>query len=285
MISIYHFFRSLAGDDFPLRALAYPPAETTWAGRHAMFTGRRVDLSAAARAFATLAPVLDPAFLRRLERETRAATPSAHRQHPGVEGEVLLSRETEYGNLIVGGPGPNRYSAIQASVIIDVGGNDTYETAYDLARLGRFPLRIVIDLHGDDIYRHRQPVGPGAGVFGLGILLDQEGDDLYAQGVDPARGRGRHTLLSDSLASGVQGQQALLGDIVASGFRWLDPARVYGGDRPASLDGGFSFGASFFGIGLHLDRAGDDTYLVDKWSLGAAFGPGIGVLADESGDD
>ena len=285
LTSIYHFFRSLAGSDVLLQTFPYPPAETTWAGRHATFTGRRVDLSAAARAFAMVAPMLDPAFLRRLESEMRAAGPPTHRQFPGVEGEVLLYRETEYGNLIIGGSGPNRYSAMQASVVIDVGGNDTYETEYDLVRLGRYPLRVVIDLHGDDVYSHRQPVGPGAGVFGLGILLDQEGNDLYAQGVAPARGRVRDALLSDSLGSGVPGQQALLGDSIALGFRWVDPARVYGGDGSASLDGGFSFGASFFGIGLHLDRAGDDTYIVDKWSLGAAFGPGVGLLADEGGDD
>jgi hypothetical protein len=286
LTSIYNFFRSLAGGDYQIRGLLFPlPAETTWANRHARFTSHRVDLSAAARAFATLAPVLDPAFLRKLERELRGARPSALHQVPGAEGDVLLYRETEYGNLVIGGPGPNRYSAIQASVITDVGGNDTYETEYDLARLGCYPLRMVIDLHGDDVYSHRQPVGPGAGVFGLGILLDQEGNDVYAQGVDPARGRGRPALLSDSLGSGVPGQPALLGDSVRPGFRWVDPARVYGGDRPASLDGGFSFGASFFGIGLHLDRAGDDTYVVDKWALGAAYGPGVGVLADEAGDD
>lgn len=284
LTSIYHFYRSLAGNDVRLRTLPYPPAETTWAGRHATFTRRRVDLAAAGRAFAAVAPVLDPAFLRRLERELRAAPP-VHAPVLGVEGEVLLYRETEYGDLIVGGPGPNRYTTVQASVIIDVGGNDTYETEHDLSRLGRYPLRVVIDLHGDDVYSHRQPVGPGAGVFGLGILLDQEGNDVYAQGVAPTRGRARDALLSDSLGSGVPGQQALRGDSIAPGFRWVDPARVYGGDAPASLDGGFSFGASFFGIGLHLDRAGDDTYLVDKWSLGAALWPGVGVLADEGGDD
>jgi hypothetical protein len=266
--SIYHFFRSLTGDDLVTQGLAYPPAETAWAGQHAVFTNNRVDLSAAARAFAAVAPVLEPAFLKRLERESRHATPSPV---SGVEGEVLLHRETEYGDLIIGGPGANRYTAVQAAVIIDVGGNDVYEMEYDLDRLGRYPLRIVIDLHGDDVYSHRQAVGPGAGVFGLGILLDQEGNDLYAQGVDPARGRVRQALLSS--------------DSLGPGIRWVDPARLYGGEPPASLDGGFSFGAALFGIGLHLDRGGNDTYLVDKWALGAAFAPGFGVLADEGGDD
>jgi hypothetical protein len=68
-------------------------------------------------------------------------------------------------------------------------------------------------------------------------------------------------------------------------IRRVDPALVYGGEKPASLDGGLSYGASLFGIGLHIDRAGDDTYLVDKWALGAAHGPGVGVLVDQSGDD
>jgi hypothetical protein len=270
MASIFYFYRSLAGTDIPIKSLPQP-IERVWGSPQAAFTGLRVDLAAAARAFAAVAPLLEPAFLKRLERELRRAAPSARESVSGVEGEVLLHRETEYGDLIIGGPGANRYTTTQASVIIDVGGNDTYETEYDLGRLGRYPLRIVIDLHGDDVYSHRHAVGPGAGVFGLGILLDQEGNDLYVQGVEPARGRERQALLSsDSLGSGV---------------RWVDPARVYGGEPPASLDCGFSFGASFFGIGLHIDRAGNDTYLVDKWALGAASAPGVGVLADESGDD
>lgn len=270
LTSIYHFFRSLTGEDFLTAGLRYPRAEKEWEGQHATFSGLHVDLSAAALAFATIAPVLEPAFLDRLERESRPATPSAREPVPGVEGEVLLHLETEYGDLIIGGPGANRYTGTQAAVIVDIGGDDAYEVDYDLDRLGRYPLRIVIDLHGDDVYGHREAVGPGAGVFGLGILLDQEGNDLYAQGVEPERGRMREALLSDSLESGV---------------RWVDPARVYGGDPPAFLDGGFSFGASLFGIGLHLDRAGNDTYLVDKWALGAAWGPGVGVFSDESGDD
>lgn len=269
--SIYRLYQSLAGRDFPTQVFPFPPAESAWGGQHAAFTNIRVDLSAAARAFTTVAPLLEPAFLNRLERESPRAAPSADQRVSGVEGEVLLYRETEYGDLIIGGPGANRYTTTQAAVIIDVGGNDTYETEYDLGRLGHYPLRIVIDLHGDDVYSHRGAVGPGAGVFGLGILLDQEGNDLYAQGVEPARGRARQALLSS--------------DSLGSGIRWVDPARVYGGEPPASLDCGFSFGASFFGIGLHLDRAGNDTYLVDKWALGAAFAPGVGVLADEAGDD
>ena len=271
LASIFYFYRSLTGTDVPINR-NYPEwIERSWGSPQTAFTGLRVDLAAAARAFAVVAPLLEPDFLKRLERESRREAVLAPESVSGVEGEVLLHRETEYGDLIIGGPGDNRYTSTQASVIIDVGGNDIYEAEYDLDRLGRYPLRIVIDLHGDDTYSHRQAVGPGAGVFGLGVLMDQEGNDLYVQGVEPARGRVRQALLSN--------------DSLKPGIRWVDPALVYGGERPASLDCGFSFGASFFGIGLHIDRKGNDTYLVDKWALGAASAPGVGVLADESGDD
>jgi hypothetical protein len=193
-----------------------------------------------------------------------------------VDGDVLLYRETAYGDLLIGGPGPNNYTDTQASVIVDVGGNDTYDTEYDLNRLGRYPLRVVIDLRGDDVYAHREAVGPGAGVFGLGILLDQEGNDVYTQGMTSERGHERDQLrIVEPASIGKPGPE----------IRRVDPALVYGGEKPASLDGGFSYGASLFGIGLHIDRAGDDTYLVDKWALGAAHGPGVGVLTDQSGDD
>jgi hypothetical protein len=251
--------------------------EREWSGRHAAFAWRRVDLAATARAFATVAPILETSFLIELERQSlemsgRAPTGNV----TGVDGNVLLYRATPYGDLLIGGPGPNRYTDIQASVIVDVGGDDTYEAEYDITRLGRYPLRVIIDLHGDDVYTHRKVVGPGAGVFGLGILLDREGNDIYAQGMTPERDLERDQLrIVEPASIGKPGPE----------IRRVDPSLVYGGEEPASLDGGFSYGASLFGIGLHIDRAGDDTYLVDKWALGAAHAPGVGVLADRSGDD
>jgi len=270
--SVYHHYRSLAGYD--LETSGVSGDEREWTGSHTTFTGLRVDLAATARALAALLPVLEEGFLAELERElAEAASPVAL---PGVEGDVLVQRATEYGDLIIGGPGPNRYGDTQAAVIVDTGGDDIYEIDYDLDRLGRYPLRAVIDLHGNDMYSHTEPVGPGAGVFGLGLLLDQEGNDIYAQGVDPARGGDRGALLKDAPT---KSQEA------GPDIHVVDPERLYGGAEPASLDGGFSYGAALFGIGLHIDRAGNDTYLVDKWALGAAHGPGLGLLADGEGDD
>jgi hypothetical protein len=270
--SIYHFYRSLAGYDLDTNGVSGDERE--WTGSHRTFTGLHVDLAATARGLAVLLPMLEEGFLAGLERElAEAASPA---RVPGVEGDVLVQRTTEYGDLIIGGPGPNRYATTQAAVIVDVGGDDIYEVDYDLERLGLYPLRVVIDLRGNDVYTHGEPVGPGAGVFGLGILVDREGDDIYTQGVDPARGRDRTALLEDAPTSSRE---------AAPDIRVVDPERVYSGAEPGSLDGGFSYGAALFGIGLHIDRGGDDTYLVDKWALGAAHGPGLGLLIDESGED
>ncbi len=268
--SIYHFYRSLAGYDIDTGGVSGDERE--WTGSHTTFTGLRVDLAATARALAAFLPVLEEGFLAELERE--CGETSSQAGVPGMEGEVLLHRATEYGDLIIGGPGPNSYLNTQAAVIVDLGGDDIYEVDYDLDRLGRYPLSVVIDLRGDDVYSHREPVGPGAGVFGLGILLDQEGNDIYAQGMGPERGRDRAGLLKDAPTSSQE---------MAPDIRVVDPERVYGGAEPANLDGGFSYGAALFGIGLHIDRAGDDTYLVDKWALGAAHSPGLGLLTDEEG--
>jgi hypothetical protein len=192
--SIYHFYRSLAGYDLETGGVSGDERE--WTGSHTTFTGLRVDLAATARALAVLLPMLEEGFLSELERElAEAASPASV---PGVEGDVLVHRTTEYGDLIIGGPGPNRYAATQAAVIVDVGGDDIYEVDYDLGRLGHYPLRVVVDLHGQDVYSQVGPVGPGAGVFGLGVLLDQEGNDTYAQGMNPDRGRDREELLNDA---------------------------------------------------------------------------------------
>lgn len=268
--SVYHLFRSLTGDLHTTTGLW---GDKGWSGEHADFGNQKVHVVGMVNAFKVLTPVLKSRFLKRLKKELEQ-TPElqAKDKVEGVTGEVVLYRHTAYGDLLVGGPGPNRYDGVQASVIIDLGGDDRYETDYDLSRLGRYPLRLLIDLGGNDIYSHQSPVGPGGGVFGLGVLIDERGDDIYAQGTDPSLARDRNTLWVQDLDS-------------RSRARWVDPAKVYGGSEPASLDGGFSYGAAYFGIGVHVDRAGNDTYLVDKWALGAAYGPGIGILSDEAGND
>ena len=74
MASIFYFYRSLTGTDVPINR-NYPEAiEKYWGSPQTEFTGFRVDLAAAARAFAVAAPLLEPEFLKRLERESRRET-------------------------------------------------------------------------------------------------------------------------------------------------------------------------------------------------------------------
>ena len=111
---------------------------------------------------------------------------------------------------------------------------------------------ILVDEGGDDVYQcgaHvRQGCQGAGGAASLALLLDQAGSDQYRMGVS----------FSAELVPGVvifpMGQGA-----------------GYGPSAPA-------------GVGLLVDRAGDDRYVAEKWAQG--YGTvGLGVLLDEGGAD
>ena len=268
MPSAYHLFRALGGE--PVISKGWTPADMQAAGQHRQFADRRIDLTAGAQALMSIAPILDQRFLQRLRSAAIGMEPIPTDGVPeGVTGQVLFYRRTNYGGLLVAGPGPNRYNDCKAAVIIDLGGDDHYLDKDRLQRIIEFPLSIVIDMDGDDVYVADGVVGAGAGVFGLGVLMDLNGNDRYLQGVNEEKIDQRVTLVGDR-----QSQQ-----------QWVDPMNVYGEAAAKPLDTGFAYGAAMFGIGLLVDRGGDDLYVADKWAFGASLGHGVGVMLDESGND
>src|SRR5437660_1686473 len=69
----------------------------------------RLDYAAMVAAAQTLARLADDGWLQRLgntfhDRQALAAPPD------GITGEVLVARETSYGLIVIGGPGPNTYN-------------------------------------------------------------------------------------------------------------------------------------------------------------------------------
>ncbi len=106
----------------------------------------------------------------------------AKRHCDGVEGDIVEVRDTEFGRMIVGGPGPNIYTG-DFAVIIDLGGDDQYlgRTGGAIGNIGH-SVSAIIDMGGNDLYRAPGMVSQGCGVMGIGALVDLSGDDIYEGG-------------------------------------------------------------------------------------------------------
>lgn len=213
-------------------------------------TADGVDLAELASVAADMAALVDSVWLVSLAREFEGQEPLERAGVPGVEGEVLLVQQTRLGTFIVGGPGPNRYTAA-FPFILDLGGDDVY--AMPAPEPGF--LRLIADLGGDDLYTG-DVYAQGAGVGCVDVLIDLAGDDVYrASGMSQGAG-----LLGAGILADFSGD-----DIYAS--RWC------------------SQGAAFLGIGLLYDGDGADTYNAELYAQGFGYARGCGVLLDRSGND
>ena len=157
---------------------------------------------------------------------------------------------TPAGRFAIGGKGNDTYSGAYA-MIIDIGGNDTY----DLAESDSTMTQIIIDMDGDDIYRGQDHT-LGSGHIGVGILIDQAGDDQY-------------TARDFALGSGTYGF-GILHDMA-------------GNDVYRSRSN--SQGAGIVGMGLLLDDSGHDLYVCASQSQAFGATRGVGILSDNAGND
>lgn len=173
--------------------------------------------------------------------------------------KLLFEFDTPLGQVVLAGTGKDRHVRDRCAVLVDLGGDDTYEGSVGSTPSLEVPVSVAIDLDGDDTYRCTSWTTPsqGAGILGVGILLDGGGDDRYEAGVY-AQGAG----------------------LFGFGMLWDEE-----GDDDYSIQYGGQ-GAGYFGIGLLVDVRGKDRYYL--WGDGQGFGGvggGVGTLADVSGDD
>ena len=190
-----------------------------------------------------------------IQRELRGLEPTDSRiVLDSVRGGVVYETETSFGRFVVGGYGPNRYNCDEVDVIVDLGGDDTYEGRAGGAGEHR-RLAIVIDLEGDDHYECLDG-GLGAGILGLGILLDLSGKDTYR---------------AQARAAGL-------------GIGGVGVFMDMGGDDTLELghDGG---GVGFGGTGIFVDLRGDDHHTIGSGGFGYGLSGGLGLFLDGSGND
>lgn len=244
-----HFFPYFEGLDGQTR----PQAEADW--RFCQLVSERLDYAAMAAAAQVLARLADDGWLQRLgsvfrDRQALPVPPD------GITGDVLLARETPYGLIVIGGPGPNTYNLDKRfAVVIDLGGDDTYTGAIAAAADVEHGNSVVIDLAGNDTY-HASPLGLATGRLGVGLLIDRTGDDVY-------------NLTTGSGGAGFGGLGIL-----------IDGA---GNDR--YIGARFTQGAAVGGLGLLLDEAGNDVYTSFGYAVGFGGPLGVGAVVDVAGDD
>lgn len=185
-----------------------------------------------------------------------------------------------------GGPGG-------AGLLVDGAGADSYAAERDPAIAGRPDPRadgkastsnaqgIGVGRRGDGSDGHSWPGG-------LGALLDLGGDDTYvagtwAQGAGYFLGTG---LLVD--AAGNDRYESVWYAQGSAAHRGLGLLLDEAGDDLHVLSGTGGAGLGFgwdFGVGILLDRGGNDTYRARRLALGAALRRSVGLFVEEAGDD
>lgn len=194
---------------------------------------------------------------------------------PGLISQATLSEAPRQGAARGGisllfdlGPDSDRYVTLRGGqgyaqqgvgVLFDAGGDDLYVAEAGAQGSAQMGIGLLIDVgHGDDqrraLYASQGFGGPG----GFGALIDDGGDDAYECAASPVLYPSPQ--LEASNANFCQG--------AGLGFRADDPAESWPG-----------------GLGLLLDRQGDDSYEVGVFGQGVGYWKGTGLLIDAAGDD
>lgn len=217
--------------------------------------GEKLDQASLLAAAQLLAGLDDEAWLDRI-RTAFHDRPTLPHPVPGITGSVFLYKETPWGLMVIGGPGPNTYDLRRPiALLLDLGGDDVYRGPIASATEIAHGINVVLDLEGNDRYE-ALPLGLATGRLGVGLLVDRQGHDHYRLEV----GSGGVGLAGIGLLDDREGDDH------------------YAGSR-------LTQGAAIGGLGLLLDRAGDDTYGSFGYALGFGGPLGMGALIDVAGHD
>lgn len=199
-------------------------------------------------------------------------------------------------------------------VVIDVGGNDTYDAGSESAALGggNGGIGVLVDLAGNDAYTGKGQILMGSGYQGSGVLIDQAGNDRYvAETFSQGAAQDGIGLLWDragndtyEIAGLGQGYARPGGfglvldvdgddDYLARDPLYGHPVTMASPQDPAhnaSMAQGAGTGSNqeplrAGGVGMLVDLKGDDRYRAGCWAQGVGYFLGIGALVDRAGFD
>jgi len=163
------------------------------------------------------------------------------------------------------------------SILIDYEGTDFFSGKNNSVCANYFGVSILEDLDGNDIYETAR-YGLAAATLGISILLDKNGNDIYrgpayTQAFGAARGAGILIDLSGA-------------DNYLSGADIVDSIRYNA--HYITMSQGFGFGFRPYipgGIGLLIDKSGNDVYKSDIFGQASSYWYAVGAIVDYTGDD
>lgn len=209
----------------------------------------KVNLAELVSGAEKLAALIDTTWLKSFAAQFNSTEPQAV-SIPGVEGTIAYTWQTPLGLCVIGGPGPNRYTA-SFPFIMDLGGDDYYNIPAASTHTPRF----IADLGGNDLYLSSER-GQGAGIGAVDVLVDLNGDDTYR---------------SDNFSQGA----GLLGVGILADFSGDDLYTSHW----------CSQGAAFLGIGLLYEGGGTDSYSAELYAQAFGYAKGFGALLERGGND
>ena len=209
-----------------------------------------------------------------------------------------LSFTTTLGRVIIGGVGSDIHQD-EASLVIDLGGNDFYRGRFASGRHGK--CSVVLDLDGDDRYIG-EDLTQGAGFWGIGILFDLQGNDFY-KAANFSQGA---SVFGIGLLMDVEGMDSYFGNEfvqAASCFGWAGIVDLAGEDA-YQCQNSCQAHSGVQGISCLSDIEGNDKYLSGTrtpdprepgmnqsfsqgfaWGMRNLSGGGLALLADRAGND
>lgn len=212
----------------------------------------RASTAAGWAAIPALLAHLDAELPRSIDWAKQEAAPLPEPLAGKVDGAILAAEVIEgLGWVVVGGVGPNRYDMDAVAAVLDPGGDDRY-----VWNAGGAVDSVIVDLGGNDRYEGGAIGGPGSGLACLAAIDDHGGNDYYRGG-----------LLS-----------------IGAGAFGVGLIRDRGGDDRYE-GGAWSIGAAMYGAGIVLDEGGADDVRGGTLSQGVGGPRGIGMLIDRAGDD
>ncbi len=274
--------------------------------------------------------------LRRIRRASvvladrvEAAIPTLQALAPRVEIKGIL-RVVSRGVVVeIGGNGDDVHTSKDTNLCIDFGGNDTYTGRFGA---GVDYASVLIDLSGNDRYQ-TPDLSVGSGILGIGLAYDLGGDDSFSGGsmtfgcglagvggLSKRGGRDQYRSIALSQGFGEFGIGVLddtggddnydvqfygQGAARTQGVGWLvdlagnDVYRAGGLilNSPLFATAHYSnaqgyasgyredLGGISGGIGLLTDLNGDDAYLGETYCQAASYWFSLGSLYDASGND
>jgi PDZ domain len=198
---------------------------------------------------------------------------------------------------------------LPVALVVDWQGNDLYLTKENFSQgAGLLGGGFLLDLGGDDVFDAADG-GQGAGFFGLGMLYHGSGRGVfkartYSQGVGEmgigiiwnGDGETRYLCAEEGQALGLFKGVGMLIDEKGDDYYQLgglEPDFRDPGKSTVSMGQGFGLGIRpeeekygvSGGMGILIDKEGDDIYNADYFAQGASYYYGTGILDDMSGDD